>query len=100
MNPDSSGGGELTALASLRRFVRPRTTPRKRCEQCDAGLSDEHDHLVEIATRKLSCACEACANLFSGQAGTRFRRVPRRGLPTWEQTMERLLSAAEELSTS
>jgi hypothetical protein len=66
----------LTALASLRRFVRPRA--RERCELCDAGLADDHSHLIEPSTRRMICACEACAILFGGQAGTKFRRVPRR----------------------
>ena len=65
------------ALPHLRRFVRKRA-PRERCELCDAGLADEHSHLLELSTRQLACACEACAILFSGQAGTKYRRVPRR----------------------
>ena len=78
MNPDvAAGRGELTALASLRRFVRPRTST-ERCELCDAGLAAEHAHLVEVATRRLACACDACAILFDGQGETRYRRVPRR----------------------
>src|SRR5262249_58091234 len=69
---------EPTALASLRRYVRPRAAPvRERCELCDAELAAEHSHLVEPATRRLACACEACAMLFSGPAGGRYRRVPR-----------------------
>jgi hypothetical protein len=80
MNPDGLvGGNGLTALASLRRYVRPRVAPaRERCELCDAELAAEHSHLIEPATRRLACACEACALLFSGQAGGRYRRVPRR----------------------
>ena len=66
-----------TALPYLRRFVRKRAV-RERCELCDAELAAEHSHLLELATRELACACEACAILFSGQAGTRYRRVPRR----------------------
>jgi len=38
----------------------------------------EHSHLVELASRRLVCACEACAILFSGQAARKYRRVPRR----------------------
>ncbi len=71
------GGRELTALASLRRFVRPRAV-RERCELCDAPLADDHSHLVEVASRRLACACEACAILFSGQGALKYRRVPRR----------------------
>jgi hypothetical protein len=32
--------------------------------------------LIEIARRKLLCACGACAVLFSGQSGTKYKRVP------------------------
>jgi hypothetical protein len=33
--------------------------------------------LVEPESRKIVCACQACAVLFSGQAGTKYKRVPR-----------------------
>jgi hypothetical protein len=79
MNPDDRDGQGMTALASLRRYVRPRATPvRERCELCDAELAPEHSHLIELATRRLACACEACALLFSGSGGGRYRGVPRR----------------------
>jgi Family of unknown function (DUF5947) len=79
MNPDEPGGNGLTALASLRRYIRPRAAPvRERCELCNAELAPEHSHVIEPASRRLACACEACALLFSGQAGGRYRRVPRR----------------------
>ena len=70
-------GGKLTALASLRRFAQPPEV-RERCELCSAELADEHAHLVELASRRLCCACDACAILFSSQAAARYRRVPRR----------------------
>jgi hypothetical protein len=72
---DSAGDG-LSALASLWRFARPRAV-RERCELCDATLAAEHPHLVEPASRRLVCACDACAMLFGGQARARYRRVPR-----------------------
>jgi len=62
----------------LKRFVRARSLPSERCDLCSVELGPNHPHLVEPATRKLSCACQACAILFSGAAGTRFRRVPTR----------------------
>lgn len=78
MEPDPTDATPgLTGLTALRRFVRPRAA-RERCELCDAGLADAHDHLVELATGKLTCACVACAILFSGQAVVKYRRVPRR----------------------
>src|SRR5579862_5828136 len=60
----------------LRRFVRPKPAGR-RCELCNAAIGDEHDHLIEPATRKLACACTACAILFSDRHAARYRRVPR-----------------------
>jgi Family of unknown function (DUF5947) len=67
----------LIALASLRRFARPRAA-RERCELCDAGLAGEHAHLIELASRRLLCACEACAILFDRQGAAKYRSVPRR----------------------
>src|SRR5437764_14437845 len=78
MEPEPSPGALAPiALAALRRFVRPRAA-RERCELCDAELAPAHAHLLELSTRQLACACDACAILFSGQAGARYRRVPRR----------------------
>jgi hypothetical protein len=60
----------------------------ERCELCSAPLPADHAHLVEPASRQLLCACEACAILFSSQAGTKYRRVPRRvrSLPDFRLT--------------
>jgi hypothetical protein len=78
MSADAKGGNPgLAALASLRRFARPRP-PQERCELCDAGLADEHAHLVELSNRRLVCACDACTILFDNQAAGKYRRVPRR----------------------
>jgi len=65
------------SLATLRRFVRPRAAV-ERCELCSAELPAEHEHLVDVSTRQLTCACQACAILFSGKANAKLRRVPRR----------------------
>jgi hypothetical protein len=67
----------LPPLASLRRFAQPRA-PRERCELCSLELGPVHAHLVEPASRRLLCACDACAILFSGQGSVKYRRVPRR----------------------
>jgi hypothetical protein len=50
----------------------------ERCELCGLPLPAEHRHMVELATQRLVCACDACALLFAGQTGTKYRRVPRR----------------------
>jgi hypothetical protein len=78
MNPDSLGGSpRLSALASLRRYLRPKAVG-ERCALCGVELPDEHPHLVELASRRLACACNACAVLFSGNNAGKYRRVPRR----------------------
>src|SRR5208282_1576807 len=65
-----------SAFATLRQFARKRT-PIERCEMCSRELYPEHEHLVEPASHKLICACGACAILFDGQAGGKYKRVPR-----------------------
>jgi hypothetical protein len=64
------------AFAALRQFARKRTVV-ERCEMCSLELAGEHEHLVEPVNRKLICACQACAILFEGQSGTKYKRVPR-----------------------
>src|ERR1700730_19124125 len=65
------------AFATLRQFARAKR-PLERGELCSAGLAQEHPHLVEIALRQIVCACEACATLFDGMTGSKYRRVSRR----------------------
>jgi hypothetical protein len=65
-----------SAFAALRQFARKRTVV-ERCEMCSLELAAEHEHLVEPSNRKLICACAACAILFEGQSGTKYKRVPR-----------------------
>jgi Family of unknown function (DUF5947) len=65
------------SFAALRQFARAKR-PVEHCELCSAGLAQEHPHLVEIAMRQIVCACEACATLFDGMAGSKYRRVSRR----------------------
>jgi len=74
----SSGNPGVRALEALRRFAGPRPAAGERCDLCDAALAPEHHHLLELATRRLVCACQACGLLFSNQATARFRAVPRR----------------------
>jgi hypothetical protein len=68
-----SGG----SLGVLRQFVR-RSSPVERCEMCGKELAGVHQHLLEPASRKLLCACDACAILFENQGQTKYKRVPRR----------------------
>jgi len=66
-----------SAFASLRRFVRKRAQV-ERCEMCKTALAENHQHMIELESRKLICACDPCAILFSNQSGQKYKRVPRR----------------------
>jgi len=69
------------SFAALRRFVRPRSAAAavlERCDLCAAAIADEHPHLLEPASRKIHCACQACAILFDNPGDTKYKRVPRR----------------------
>jgi hypothetical protein len=74
MTPESEFG--QSSFAALRRFTRKRPATES-CELCAAPLPPDHEHLIEPAVQRIVCSCTACAILFSGQAGTRYRRVPR-----------------------
>jgi len=96
MNNDKSTNDETEQIGrrqsaidnTLRRFVRPRSVASERCDLCSIELGVDHAHLVEPATRRLVCACQACAILFSAAAETKYRRVPLRVqyLPNFQLT--------------
>lgn len=75
------------AFAALRQFIRAKA-PVEVCELCSAEVPADHQHLIDPSKRKLVCACDACAILFSGQQGSKYRRVPRRvrSLPDFRMT--------------
>jgi hypothetical protein len=76
-----------TSPLRLREIARRRAAV-ERCEMCARELASEHQHLLEPAQRKLICACDACAVLFTEGDGTKLRRVPRRirFLPNFQMT--------------
>jgi hypothetical protein len=75
----SGGIGTSRPFSTLRRLARQRSGSAKveQCELCSAPLSPDHQHLIEPATRRLSCACDPCALLFDQPTGGRYRRVGR-----------------------
>jgi hypothetical protein len=77
MNPP--GPAIQTAFSKLQGLVRERA-PEERCELCSARLATGHQHLLESASRRLLCSCDACAILFSESNGGKYLRVPRRVL--------------------
>jgi hypothetical protein len=64
-------------ISALRRFSRPRPVAAEPCDLCSIALAPGHKHLFEPVNRKLVCACDACALLFSSQAETKYKLVPR-----------------------
>src|ERR1051325_8963999 len=62
-------------LTMLRRMARPRPDT-EHCEFCALPLHAGHRHLLEIATRKIICACDACALRFENVIG-RWKLIPR-----------------------
>lgn len=66
----------VSSLGVLRQFVR-RPPLAETCEMCALELAGVHQHLLEISTRKLICACDACAILFSNRR-SKYLRIPRR----------------------
>jgi len=55
---------------------------------CSLELAPAHQHLIDPASRKLMCACDPCAILFSDRQDAKYRRVPRRirSLPDFRMT--------------
>ncbi len=74
MSETTRNGG---SFGVLRQFVR-RPSTAESCEMCSKELAASHQHLLEPISRKLVCACDACAILFSNQGQTKYKRVPRR----------------------
>jgi len=69
--------GAAQAFDVLRQFARRPTRSIERCELCSAEVRTEHPHLIELTGRRLLCACDACALLFSSGGGSKYKRVPR-----------------------
>ncbi|MFC4945983.1 DUF5947 family protein [Pseudonocardia sp. GCM10023141] len=75
----------MTSLGGLRRFLVEPTNQEpvpERCELCATPIPSLHPHLVQVAERKMLCACGPCGFLFSnpGAGGGGYRRVPDRYL--------------------
>jgi hypothetical protein len=70
-------------LAALRRIAaRPPPVPAGEvCEMCDTPIAEAHQHVVDLTSRSLMCACRACYLLFTAEgAQLRYRAVPDRYL--------------------
>jgi hypothetical protein len=70
-------------LAALRRVTRSRPVPAagERCEMCAEAIGGEHQHVVDLQSRALMCACRPCYLLFTDPDATlHYRSVPQRYL--------------------
>jgi len=84
--------GALSVLSRIR-GSRPEPAPYERCEMCAAPVADEHQHVVNVGTRSLLCACRPCYLLFThDDTALAYRAVPDRYLsfpdlaaPVWEE---------------
>ncbi len=77
--PSKIAAEQRSALTALRRFARAEGTagkPVEKCELCSMPLPAEHQHLIDLRTRRLTCCCQACVLLFSGGQNGAYRRVP------------------------
>lgn len=72
-------------IGALRRFMQEREQTRtsvEHCELCSEVIPANHHHLLDLSSRTLICACQACSVLFNdqGAGGGKYRLVPRRYL--------------------
>ncbi|MGI8470046.1 MAG: DUF5947 family protein [Pyrinomonadaceae bacterium] len=83
MDDSNAENQSANLIAALRRFASAPAAvaaATEKCDLCSVILADEHQHLFEPKNRQLLCACDACSILFSGNAETKYKRVPRRAL--------------------
>ncbi len=90
-----------STFATLRRFTGPAksvpsgkgATPAasseiEQCELCSIRIAPVHRHLLELATRRIVCACDPCALRFENVLGGKFKLIPRdaRPLPDFQMS--------------
>lgn len=70
-----------TPIAALRKRTVPGAKPDslENCDFCSTLLLPQHRHLLEVASRKIICACDPCALRFESVINGRFRLIPREG---------------------
>ena len=67
-------------FALLQKMLQKRPPAGERCDFCATPLGHEHSHLIELAERRILCACRPCYIVFEpeGAAQGRYRAVPTR----------------------
>ena len=93
----AQGGGRMTTtrpenpLDVLRRIraTRPAPSAEERCEMCAEPIGEQHQHVVDLASRGLMCTCRPCYLLFTAEgAELRYHAVPERYLSFAEVVMD------------
>jgi hypothetical protein len=80
-NPGSSRLAQLARRRADAAAAASETAPEyERCELCSAPIDPRHRHLLDLRSRELMCACQACSLLFDRGAagGEHFKLVPDR----------------------
>jgi len=83
--PDEHSSAPPTPIGVLRSLAQKRKQEPGRvehCELCSEIIPSSHSHLLNLSSRELVCACQACSLLFSeqGAGAGRYMLVPRRYL--------------------
>ncbi len=65
-------------IALLQQMMQKRPPPGERCDYCSTSLTPEHSHLIELAARRILCACRPCYIVFEpeGAALGKYRAIP------------------------
>jgi Family of unknown function (DUF5947) len=79
----ASGTQSMSRLRQLAQGAeRQRAAEQEHCDLCGESIPAQHRHLLDLSTRELMCACQACRLLFDRGAagGGHYRLVPDRRL--------------------
>jgi hypothetical protein len=82
-----AGANGSLASSRLRRLARGASPGaadqgQEHCDLCSEPIPPQHQHLLDLRSRELMCACRACAILFDREAAGagHYRKVPDRRL--------------------
>ena len=64
-------------VALLQQMLKKRPPAGERCDFCATSLGPEHSHIIELAQRRIMCACRPCFIVFEpeGAAGGKYRPI-------------------------
>jgi hypothetical protein len=67
-------------VALLQQMLKKRPPAGERCDFCATSLGPEHSHIIELAQRRIMCACRPCFIVFEpeGAAGGKYRPIATR----------------------